>query len=181
MDAEELSLITACQQGNKVAYEKIYRKYSPKMFGVSLRYMSNKDEAEDVLQESFVKVFRYINKYTFIGSFEGWIRKIVVNTALNHLRDHARHKNHLEISDTMPETSDLSVDYDSFSVEYMLKALQKLPPGYRTVFNLYEIEGYSHNEISDLLNISVSTSKSQLLKAKRYLQTKLLNKDDLIE
>ncbi len=173
-------LVKACKKKNKKAQHALYERYAPKMLGVCLRYTKDRNQAEDILQEGFIKVFLSIETYTFIGSFEGWLRKIIINTALNHIRDNTKYLNYKELSVNMIEIQDTKVDYDSFSVEAMLAALQSLPEGYRAIFNLYEIEGYSHQEIGEIMEISISTSKSQLSKAKQYLKNKLLNKEDFI-
>lgn len=179
MDIQEL--IKACVEKKPMAQKQLYELFAPKMLGVCMRYMPSRDLAEDVLHDAFIKVFLNIEKYKQQAPIEAWIRRIVVNTALNNIRDHLKkRKNDTELDNSFLELKDESIDYSRLSVEDMLSALQSLPEGYRTVFNLYEIEGYSHKEIAELLNISENTSRSQLAKAKKYLTTKLLKKEDYI-
>lgn len=164
-----------------MAQKQLYEMFAPKMLGVCMRYMPSRDLAEDVLQDAFIKVFLNIGKYKQQAPIEAWIRRIVVNTALNNIRDHLKKRmNDKEIDDSFVQLQDESVSFESLSMEIMLQALQALPDGYRTVFNLYEIEGYSHKEIGELLEISENTSRSQLAKAKKYLTTRLLKKEDFI-
>lgn len=143
------------------------------MLTVCIRYAFDKMEAEDILQDAFIKVYKNIAKFKHEGSFEGWIRRIVVNTALKHCS-----KRKLHIEEMKPDTSlERAVEpqaYQHLSEADLLKLIHGLPEGYRIVFNLYVIEGYSHDEIASLLNIQESTSRSQLVKARRYLQNELL-------
>lgn len=138
--------------------------------GVCLRYCDNHEEAEDVLQNGFVNVFQNIETYRGSGSLEGWIRKIMVNTALTNIRKNKKLKQNIELESVefmLPSTNYIS---ESFAAKDLLKIIQTLPTGFRTVFNLYAIEGYSHKEIGDMLGISEGTSKSQYSRAKAHLQ-----------
>lgn len=140
------------------------------MMGVCLRYCDNHEEAEDVLQNGFVNVFQNIETYRGSGSLEGWIRKIMVNTALTNIRKNKKLKQNIELESVefmLPSTNYIS---ESFAAKDLLKIIQTLPTGFRTVFNLYAIEGYSHKEIGDMLGISEGTSKSQYSRAKAHLQ-----------
>jgi len=139
------------------------------MYGVCLRYASNADEAEDILQEGFIKVFKKLDSYRAEGSFEGWIRRIFVNTAIEYFRRKTYQQPITEQHENTVEGRSLSA-LDSLAERDILKLVQELSPGYRTVFNLYVIEGYTHKEIGDLLHISEGTSKSQLSRAKLALQ-----------
>ncbi len=169
----EQKLIKGCKQG-KAKYQKLlYELYAPKMLGVCARYFHNIDDAQDALQDGFVKIFSNIKAFREEGSFEGWIRRIMVNTSLNLHRKNLKHYYHIDISETESRISDKRMEFDHLEVQDMLKMIQSLPNGYRLVFNLYEIEGYSHKEIADELGVSVNTSKSQLLKARRKLREKL--------
>lgn len=169
----EQKLIKGCKQG-KAKYQKLlYELYAPKMLGVCARYFKNIDDAQDALQDGFVKIFSNIKAFREEGSFEGWIRRIMVNTSLNLHRKNLKHYYHIDISETESRIADKRMDFDHLEVQDMLKMIQSLPNGYRLVFNLYEIEGYSHKEIADELGVSVNTSKSQLLKARRKLREKL--------
>ena len=156
--------------------EELYRRFSPRMYAVCLRYAGYAEEAEDILQEGFLKVFKYIGQYRFEGSFEGWIRRIVVNEALTFLR-----RNRSMYLETDLEQADREPDYnalgDHLEAEDLLKMIQELPTGYRIVFNLYAIDGYSHKEIAEHLGISENTSKSQLSRARTFLQKLLLEQN----
>jgi len=171
----EHEIITGCINGDRRAQKMLYERYASKMLGVCLRYMKNLDEAEDVLQDGFIKVFTYIVQYRFEGSFEGWLRRIMINTALNAYRSNLKHHFHSDIDEQQNYLPDnVSEDaYSKLSVEELLKVIQSLPNGYRMVFNLYEIEGYKHKEIGAMLKISENTSKTQLLKSKIAIRNKL--------
>lgn len=171
--ASENKLIQKCREGNQKYMKLLYDKYSAKMFGVCLRYFSSVEQAQDALQDGFIKVFTKLKTYEGKGSFEGWIRRIMVTTSLNIIRKDYKHYFHEDISEFDEKISDNVFNYDHLHVEELLKLVQKLPHGYRTVFNLYEIEGYSHKEIAEMLEVSENTSKSQLLKARHHLRKQL--------
>ncbi|MFZ4400815.1 MAG: RNA polymerase sigma factor [Bacteroidales bacterium] len=176
----EAEIISGCVKGDKKAQKALYDKYSAKMLGVCMRYFRNIDEAEDALQEGFIRIFNSIDKFRNDGSFDGWIRRIIVNTAINVYKSNLKHYYAVDYSEIEEVIEDDKLNFDMFSVEYLLKVIQSLPEGYRIVFNLYEIEGYSHKEIGIMLGISINTSKSQLMKAKRYLQNKMISKENVI-
>ena len=136
-----------------------------------MRYFHDKNEAQDALMEGFVKVFSNIDKFRMQGSFEGWIRRIMVNTSLNMHRKNLKHYYHVDIDEAQHRIEDSRQSFDHLQVEDMMKMIQSLPAGYRLVFNLFEIEGYSHKEIANQLEISENTSKSQLRKARLKLQS----------
>ncbi len=163
------------KRGDPLAQKQLYDQYAPKLFGIALRYAGSKEEAEDILQDAFVKIFRYIKSFENRGSFEGWLRKIVVNTAIGNYRRELRHK-YQDDFDDIRESDILNYsEHDpDFTMDEILKAVQSLPKGYRTVFNLYAIEGYKHKEIAKILGIDESTSKSQYHRARKLLQKKLL-------
>ncbi len=174
MPVNETILIKKCQQFDRRAQKVIYDRYAPTMLGVCRRYLKDLMEAENVLSEGFFKAFTKIKQFSFNGSFEGWLRRIMVNEALMHLRK----RNNFNLS---LETSNLQIasrenTEDLAHTNSILELLNKLPTGYRTVFNLYVIEGYKHKEIADKLNISINTSKSQLIKARKRLQV-LVNEE----
>lgn len=149
----------------------LFEQHSGKMMTVCLRYAADQMEAEDLLMEGFVKVFRYLHQYKFEGSFEGWIRRIVVNTALKHIQ-----KKKLHFEEVKEEKNTVSLDggaYQHLGEKEILELVRKLPDGYRVVFNLYAIEGYSHDEIAELLGIQAGTSRSQLVKARKLLQQQM--------
>lgn len=165
-------IIQDCAGGNVRAQEKLYRHFAPKMFGVCLRYSKDNTEAEDTLQEGFIKVFTKIKSFRYQGSFEGWMRRIMVNVALEKYR---KQKLMYPVEDmSVYEKRHLSEDVlDSISVKELIAVIQELTPRYRMVFNLYVIEGFSHDEISKEMNISVGTSKSNLARARAVLQSKV--------
>lgn len=151
--------------------------FSGKMYAVCLRYTSNADEAKDILQDGFVKVFTNLNTFNFKGSFEGWVRRIMINTAIACYRT-KKNIYTLEIVDDI-ETGNDNV-FDSLSAEELLMIIRKLPSQYKMVFNLYAIEGYSHKEISEMLGITESTSKSDLSRARAILKAKITNETETL-
>ncbi|MBE2231322.1 MAG: RNA polymerase sigma factor [Chitinophagaceae bacterium] len=152
--------------------EALYQRFSPRMYAVCLRYAGNTEEAEDILQEGFVKVFRKLESFRNEGSFEGWIRRIFVNTAIEHFRRKKYLLPVTEKEENTLEARNTSV-LDDLSARDIMAIVQELSPGYRTVFNLYVVEGFTHKEIADILGISEGTSKSQLSRAKVILQEKV--------
>ncbi|AYB32402.1 RNA polymerase sigma factor [Chryseolinea soli] len=174
--AKEDELIKGCLRRDRNAQKLLYDTYSSKMYGLCYRYVKDVMEAEDILVTAFMKVFDKIAQFKSEGSFEGWIRRIVVNEALTYLRRHRSMylETELEQADREPDYNSLS---DHLEAEDLLKMIQELPTGYRIVFNLYAIDGYSHKEIAEQLGISENTSKSQLSRARTYLQKILQDKD----
>lgn len=156
-------------EGNRRMQEELYRRFSPRMYAVCLRYASNAEEAEDILQEGFIKIYKKLSSYRGDGSFEGWIRRIFVNTAIEHFRRKRYLQPVTEKEENTIEGSYLSV-LDELAERDILALVQQLSPGYRTVFNMYVVEGYTHKEIGDIMGISEGTSKSQLSRAKVILQ-----------
>ncbi|MCR5890086.1 sigma-70 family RNA polymerase sigma factor [Hymenobacter sp. J193] len=168
----EVELITACRQGSSRAQKLLYERFAGLMLGVCLRYLRQRDDAEEVMLMGFVKVFRALEQYRHEGSFEGWIRRIMVNEALGQLR--RKEPLHLAIDDLTYDVPATAAEAESqLNADDMLALLADLPAGYRTVFNLYALEGYSHPEIGELLGISEGTSKSQLSKARAMLQRRI--------
>jgi RNA polymerase sigma factor (sigma-70 family) len=174
--AKEDELIKGCLRRDANAQRELYDTFSSKMYSICYRYVKDSMEAEDILVTSFMKVFDKISQFKSEGSFEGWIRRIVVNEALTYLR-----RNRSMYLETELEQADLEPDYnmlsDHLEAEDLLNMIKELPTGYRIVFNLYAIDGYSHKEIADQLGISENTSKSQLSRARTYLQKMLANTD----
>lgn len=170
----ESDLIVGCLEGNRRMQEELYRRFSPRMYAVCLRYTSNAEEAQDILQEGFIKVFKKLDSFRSEGSFEGWVRRIFVNTAIEHFR----RKRYL-MPVTEKEENTIEGKYtsalDDLAEKDVMTLIQELSPGYRTVFNLYVVEGYTHKEIADMLGISEGTSKSQLSRAKVILQDMVKN------
>ena len=173
----ELELLNACLRNDPLAYEKFYDYFAPKMFAICLRYASGYHMAEDHLQEGFIKVFRNLKKYRGDGSFEGWVRRIFVNTAIEQYRKANSSYRFLELENIINKPTNENI-ISQLSANDLLNLVQKLPDGYRLVFNLYCIEGYSHKEIAEKLKVKIGTSKSQLARARIYIQ-KLL--EDQIE
>lgn len=171
----EHKLLKECRRGNAKYQRMLYERFSAKMLAVCARYFQSIDEAQDALQDGFIKVFASICSFREEGSLEGWVRRIMINTSLNLHRKNLKHYYHVDLGETETRIADERQSSDNLEVQDMLKMIQKLPNGYRIVFNLYEIEGYSHQEIADELNVSVSTSKTQLLKAKRKLREQINN------
>ncbi|UEG48524.1 RNA polymerase sigma factor [Ferruginibacter lapsinanis] len=162
-------LIRECITGNRKMQELLYNRFSSKMYAVCLRYCSNSDDAQDLLQEGFVKVFNNLEKYRGDGSFEGWIRRIFVNTSIEYFRRKVTLTTVTETQETAIQDKDWNA-LESMAEKDIIKMIQQLSPGYRQVLNMYVIEGYSHKEISEILGISEGTSKSQLARAKVILK-----------
>jgi RNA polymerase sigma factor (sigma-70 family) len=160
-------------QGDEKSFREIYNQLSGKMYALCLRYTGNKEDANDVFQDAFLKLYRNLSNYRGDGSFEGWSRRIFVTTCIDFLNK--KKMNFSEVNDNLSaEAVDMS-GFEKLAAEDILKLVQQLPTGYRTVFNLYLIEGYSHKEISEIFSITESSSKSQLSKAKLYLKKLLAN------
>ncbi len=173
----EEQLIRDCVKNKSQAQKALYEKYSPKMYGICYRYLKDQDQAQDVLITAFTKIFEKIEQFQFNGSFEGWVRRIMVNESLTFIRKNKYM--YLEVdfehADHAPDYSKLS---DQLEVSDLMTMVQNLPIGYRTVFNLYAIEGYSHKEIAKQLGITESTSKSQLSRARAILQKCLIDTEE---
>ena len=175
----ESDLISGCIAGDRRMQEELYRRFSPRMYAVCLRYAGNPEEAEDILQEGFIKIFKKLGSFRSEGSFEGWIRRIFVNTAIEHFRRKRYLQPVTEKEENSVEGSYLSV-LDNLAERDIMKLIQQLSPGYRTVFNLFIIEDLSHEEISNKLDISIGTSKSNLSKAKKQLQKILFKQNEIL-
>jgi RNA polymerase sigma-70 factor (ECF subfamily) len=173
MDEITKDLVNKCIINDRNAQYLFYEKYSRKVYGICLRYAKNQTDAEDILQEGFIKVFKYLKDYKGTGAIEGWIRRIIITTSLNYYK-----KKNLLNKEVDPENVNrhLPTDINAISImshDELLEIIRQLPDGYQTVFNLNTIEGYSHKEISKIMNISVNTSKSQLSRAKLALRKKI--------
>jgi RNA polymerase sigma factor (sigma-70 family) len=161
----------ACLRGERLAQKQLFEQFKGRMFALCLRYADSREDAEDILQEGFVKVFRDLPQYSGAGNFEGWMRKVFVNTAMQHLQRQRRMPMLSELDgQDFPDDTDPFVFRDEAPARNMIRILQQLPPGFRTIFNLHVLEGYTHPEIADILGISVGTSKSQLLRAKAHFR-----------
>jgi len=172
----DYNLVKRCIRKDKEASKNLYDKFSGKMFSVCLRYSSDYHSAEDILQEGFMKVFKNLSKFRFEGSFEGWLRRIIVNTAIEHYRKTVHMYPIIDIGNTEKERVNEHV-LQHLQAKDILELIKNLSPGYQTVFNLYVIDGYPHKEISRMLNISEGTSKSQLARARYLLQKMISNLD----
>jgi RNA polymerase sigma factor (sigma-70 family) len=167
-------IIEGCIKHDRKTQKVLYDKYSRFLLGICLRYVADKAEAEDILQESFLKIFLNIKDYSGTGSFTGWLRKIAVNTAITHYHKNLKFRYHLEIEEYVSaETGTTGFDEDFFTADELYKILNELPNGYRLIFNLYAVEGYKHKEIAEMLGIDVNTSKSQYCRAKSVIRKKL--------
>lgn len=170
---KELQLIKGCIKGDKNFQSLLYNIYAPKMIIVCLRYSKNREEAEEILQNGFIRVFKFLDRYRREGSLEGWIRKIMVNCALQKLKNDIHLKPIVSL-----ETAETDNSFCNNIIEYidgkeLLNLVQTLPPAYRMVFNLYVFEGMKHREIAELLNIAEGTSKSNLSDARNILQRRI--------
>lgn len=164
-------LITQCQKNSAKAQGELYKLYANKLFSVSLKYSKNYAEAEDNLQDAFVTIFKKINSYKRKGSLEGWLKRITINTALQRYRGTAVFS--LVNEDTIEDDVTVDIENDAVDLDFLLKIIQELPDRYRLVFNLYVLDGFSHNEIAEMLNISNGTSKSNLARARLILKNKV--------
>lgn len=172
----EQKLIKGCVQKNAECQRMLFEQYAGILMTVCIRYSSTQVEAEDVMQEAFIRIFTYIHQYKFEGSFEGWLKRIVANTALRILKNKGIRFS--EIKEETQEQYDEDADALSHASETeILQLISNLPAGYRTVFNMYVLEGYSHEEIATLLKINIGTSRSQLAKARKALQQKIISQE----
>ena len=170
-------LLEGCKRGDRRTQEMLYKMLASRMLGVCMRYAKDLFEAEDVLQTGFVKVFQKVNEFRGDGSFEGWIRRVMVNTAIESYRKNQRMMNLVEIDEVF-DVPQVTFDMDGLEVRDLLNLIQQLSAGYKLVFNLYAIEGYSHKEIAQQLGITEGASKSQLSRARAILKDKLRKLED---
>ena len=172
-DNLDLKLIESCIQGDRAAQKVLYDRLAPRMFPVCIRYVGDRELAEDVLQDGFVTLFTRLDSYKGEGSFEGWARKIFVTTALMELR----RKDALKMSEDLEAVrgmkAEATTQLQNIGYKDLMRLITQLPPGFRTVFNMYAIEGYSHKEIGEILGISETTSRTQLSRARLWLQNKI--------
>jgi RNA polymerase sigma factor (sigma-70 family) len=176
------ALLAACRRGESAAQYQLYKKLSYLLMGVCLRYCPSRDDAEDALQNTFVKIFTRLDQYRGQGPFEAWARRIAVTTSLHALEQHRLRHPALgvdfdELAADLPTAEPSALE--QLAADDLLALLETLPPGYRTVLNLYAVEGYSHQEIAELLGIAEGTSKSQLARARRLLESRLMAQQNL--
>ncbi|MCP9199352.1 RNA polymerase sigma factor [Gramella sp. GC03-9] len=164
------NLIYQCKKHDRSSQEQLYRLFSAKLFAVCLKYSENKQQAEDNLQDGFVTIFEKISQYNHSGSFEGWMKRIMINTAL---QKHRQQKVYGLNNEDQLEEEEFEVETENLEVDFLMECVQSLPDRYRQVFNLYVLDGYSHKEIASMLNISEGTSKSNLARARKTLQEKI--------
>lgn len=174
MTDRETQLIHACLREERWAQKQLYEQFYGKMLGVCMRYANHSEDARDILNEGYIKVFRYLQRYQLGTSLECWIRRIMINTAIDFYRRQLRHRS--EDLETVRHIATEEADSISqYSAKEIMAVIQQLPPSYRAVFNLYAIEGYSHKEIGELLDITESTSRSNLVKARTRLKALLID------
>jgi RNA polymerase sigma factor (sigma-70 family) len=167
-------IIEGCARHERKAQKLLYDRYSGLLLGVCLRYAVDRAEAEDILQDSFLKIFFRIKDFTGSGSFVGWLRKVVVNTAITHYHLNLKHRYHIEIEEYVTtESGGSGFEEDFYTSDELFRVLGELPGGYRMIFNLYAVEGYKHKEIAEMMGIDTSTSKSQYSRAKAVIRDKL--------
>lgn len=178
-DTFDSKLIESCIKGDRAAQKALYDRLAPRMFPLCIRYVGDRTLAEDILQDGFVTLFTRLESYKGEGSFEGWARRIFVTTALMSLRK----KDALKMSDDLEAARGLKTDTASqvqnIGYKELMELIMTLPPGFRTVFNMYAIEGYSHKEISEMLGISETTSRTQLSRARAWLQERIKKREDV--
>jgi RNA polymerase sigma factor (sigma-70 family) len=172
----EEAILQGCLKNQPAAQQELYSKYSPKMLSVCYRFARNREDAEDMLQEGFIRVFTQIHQFQNKGSFEGWIRRIIVHTCINHLKKYKKFNDSVDIA----QAHTLQVREDSvpsiIQAKQVVECIRMLPIGYRTVLNLFAIDGYTHREIAGMLDIEESTSRSQYTRAKAMLEQILIQK-----
>ena len=163
-------LINDCKNNDRKAQEQLYRLYSPKLFSACLKYSRNYTEAQDNLQDGFILIFNKIEQYSFKGSFDGWLKRVMINNVLQQYRT----QTFLSlVNEDIQEDCEIEIDDENISLDYLLKIIQELPDRYRLVFNLYIIDDYSHAEIAEMLSINIGTSKSNLSRARMILKEKI--------
>ena len=174
---DEQELIQGCIAARPKAQKALFDIYAPKLYVVCLRYLKDQMRAQDVLQDTFVKIFAHIGNYKSEGAFEGWLKRIAVNTCLDQLRKDKKLLTDVSLDDISHKLAHQDYSAEKLMADDLLKLVQALPDGYRTVFNLFAIEGFSHQEIAQQLSISESTSKTQYLRARAYLKERIENID----
>lgn len=166
-------VIKACSRNDRIAQRKVYETYYAVMLAIVRRYIRDQEEALDVVNQGFVKVFQKVDQYHFENSFEGWCKRIVINTALDHLRSSKRYKDFFSFDAFLPSHQVYNDGVNNMSVDELMEVIDSISPISKVVFNMFAIDGYSHKEIADQLNISVGTSKWHLSSARKQIQSKL--------
>ena len=172
----EQSLIKACTQNNAAAQRELYNRFSGMLFGICYRYAYNREDAEDMLQEGFIKIFSRITSFENKGNFEGWMKRVIVHTCINYLKKNQKFTDHISLENAQNlETKEEGIASKLLGKQ-VIECLRLMPIGYRTVINMYAIEGFSHKEIGDILEIEESTSRSQFIRGKNVLESILIKK-----
>ncbi|WP_028663642.1 RNA polymerase sigma factor [Runella zeae] len=171
---DERTLVEGCRNKDRISQRTLYERFAGRMFAVCQRYTRSRFEAEDVLQEAFVKVFGQIHTFRYDCPLEAWIKRVVINTAISYLRKEKPYLDQADVDNHMEVASETETALSGIQYQQLLAMVRELPPGCQSVFNLYAIEGYQHNEIAEMLGISEGTSKSQYARAKQLLQAKIL-------
>ncbi|PJJ74491.1 RNA polymerase sigma-70 factor (ECF subfamily) [Thermoflavifilum aggregans] len=167
---DDRALVQACLEGRREAQKALYERFAPRMLGLCVRYVGNRVDAEEVMQEGFISVFLHLHQFRFAGSLEGWIRRIMVRAAVNY----TRRRKWISLDDSKEDTEQNSVAVQTTAEEReLIQLILQMPKGYRTIFNLYVVEGYAHREIAELLGIDEGTSRSQFARARAWLQARL--------
>ena len=178
-DVFDLQLIESCKRGDRASQKAVYDRLASRMFPVCIRYAGDRESAQDILQDGFITLFTKLDDFKGDGSFEGWARKIFVTTALMYLRK----KDVLKISDELDQAKGMKAETvtqtQNLGYKELMELILTLPPGFRTVFNLYALEGYSHKEIGEMLGISETTSRTQLSRARTWLQNKIKERENV--
>lgn len=169
---DEQKLIRQCLANNPAAVSQLYKKFSPVLFAICLRYAANREEAKDLLHDGFIKILNHLTEFRFEGSFEGWMKRIMVNAAINHYKKASR-SSFAGLEHIAPPGDDNPDAFERMNVDELICLIASLPDGYRQIFNLYALEGFKHREIAEMLGISENTSKSQYMKARKWLIHKL--------
>ena len=170
---DDTTLVIECVKGNPRAQRMLFDRFSSKMLGVCLRYAKDSEQADDILQDGFVKVFTKLKDFKNAGSLEGWIRRVMVNTALDQILKNGKTLGDVSVEDVQYKIENNDHIAERLMAEDLLKLINSMPDGYKVVFNMFAIEGYTHNEIADTLGISESTSKSQYSRARAYLRERI--------
>ena len=178
-EPNERELVQGCLDGDRRSQESLYTRYARRMYAVCLRYARHELEAQDLMQEGFIRVFEKLHAFRMEGSLEGWVRRIMVHTAINHYRKKSFQMERFGL-EHLPETPVPSSAVGDLGEQELMALIAELPDGYRHVFNLYAIEGYDHSEIAVMLGCGESTSRSQLSKARSFLQARIERKDNLL-
>lgn len=173
LEMDDATLVKECVIGNPRAQRALFDKFASKMLGVCMRYAKDTEQAEDILQDGFVKVFSKLKDFKSEGSLEGWVRRVMVNTALDQIRKNGKMLGDISTDDVAYKLEDNDPIVETLMAEDLMKMIKAMPDGYKVVFNMFAIEGYSHAEIADTLGITESTSKSQYSRARAYLRERI--------